>query len=205
MGLLDTDLSALAAKKPRNSDRMLPGEELNLRGLLANLNENLGINAIDRKIAMRGLDGMAGGDLKQAREANRNELTQKMVDVGLNFNPAAVGVIKGGEMAEALNANHSALDGYLSESPNQVTLSKIVVPKEMRNDGAGTAFMNDLVDMADQQGKTVVLSPASDFGGNKARLVDFYKRFGFVQNKGKNRDFEINESMYRNPAGLLNE
>ena len=34
MGLLDTTLATVSNKKPRNADRILPSEELNLRGLL---------------------------------------------------------------------------------------------------------------------------------------------------------------------------
>jgi hypothetical protein len=40
---------------------------------------------------------------------------------------------------------------------------------------------------------------ASDFGGNKNRLVGFYKRFGFVENKGKNKDFSTMDLMIRPP------
>lgn len=112
----------------------------------------------------------------------------------------SAGTIKGtGKIAEALNANHSALDGYVSEGDKAINLSKIIVPKELRNSGAGTSFMNDLVAEADKAGKTVTLTPASDFGGSKARLQEFYKRFGFVHNKGKNADYEISEAMYRSP------
>ncbi len=82
---------------------------------------------------------------------------------------------------------------------DKIHLGKIVVPKDQRNKGLGTQIMNDLVQQADEIGATVTLSPASDFGGNKERLKDFYKRFGFVQNTGRNKDFSIRESMYRVP------
>ena len=32
-----------------------------------------------------------------------------------------------------------------------------------------------------------------------SRLKDFYKQFGFVENKGRNKDFTISDSMYRLP------
>ncbi len=82
---------------------------------------------------------------------------------------------------------------------DKIHLGKIVVPKDQRNKGLGTQIMNDLVQQADEIGATVTLSPASDFGGSKERLKDFYKRFGFVQNTGRNKDFSIRESMYRIP------
>ena len=96
MNALGQGYSTVNGKKPRNSDRQMPAgmnsPEINalLKALNNNIRENTGQNAIDRKIAMRDLDAMAGGDLQQARAANNKDLTQKMIDVGLNFNPAAV-------------------------------------------------------------------------------------------------------------------
>ena len=115
----------------------------------------------------------------------------------LPFVPSMAGVVIGGKIADALNATHGAkIDATLSEGKD-VVLNKIVAKN--RNEGDGTAFMRDLVSMADKDGKVVALSPASDFGGSKPRLLEFYKRFGFVPNKGKNKDFTISESMYRIP------
>ena len=60
--------------------------------------------------------------------------------------------------------------------------------------------MNDLCKYADKNNKTIILTPSNEFGAtSKKRLVDFYKRFGFVENKGKNKIFGIFESMYRLP------
>jgi hypothetical protein len=94
------------------------------------------------------------------------------------------------------------LDIYESKNnPNLLTLSKIEVPKEMRQKGMGTDAMQELARFADKEGKTIALSPATDFGATSVnRLKDFYKRFGFVENKGRNKDFSISESMYRPPA-----
>lgn len=74
----------------------------------------------------------------------------------------------------------------------------LIVARE-KNTGAGTRLMQDICDYADRQKKTIILSPSDEFGGNKKRLIEFYKRFGFVENKGKNKIFEIFESMYRLP------
>lgn len=91
----------------------------------------------------------------------------------------------------------AGIDGFVSEKGDTITVSKIVVPETMRGQGAGTQAMRRLVDYADATGKHVVLTPSADFGGDRARLVDFYKRFGFVENKGRNRAFSTSESMYR--------
>tara|TARA_R110000772_G_scaffold94553_4_gene192507 strand:- start:863 stop:2329 length:1467 start_codon:yes stop_codon:yes gene_type:complete len=88
-----------------------------------------------------------------------------------------------------------SLDLY--EKNNTINLSRIVVPKDMRNSGIGTDVMQDLVSYADQTGQKVALTPSSDFGGNVKKLKEFYKRFGFVENKGRNKDFTTRETMIR--------
>jgi GNAT superfamily N-acetyltransferase len=115
------------------------------------------------------------------------------------------GAVYGGKVADNLNAKYGdKVDAYLIESGDKIELSKVVVPKGERGQGVGTQFMDDLVAAADAQGKTVTLTPSSDFGGNKARLEQFYRRFGFVPNKGRNKDFAISEAMYRPPMdGLM--
>lgn len=85
----------------------------------------------------------------------------------------------------------------IRESADNIILDKIVVPDKSK--GTGTKFMKELISDADNKGKVIGLTPSSDFGGNKKRLTEFYKRFGFVDNKGKNKDFTISESMIRVP------
>lgn len=87
----------------------------------------------------------------------------------------------------------------MSEKNGAITLSRIVVPEADRGAGKGTAAIQSLVDYADRTGQRVMLTPAADFGGNKKRLVELYKRFGFVENKGKNKDFTTQERMIREP------
>lgn len=101
------------------------------------------------------------------------------------------------QVSEKLESSGIIAD--LSENDTLITLSRIVVPKEKRNTGIGTDAMQQIIDYADQSGKRVALSTSSDFGGSKERLKEFYKRFGFVENKGKNKDFSISETMYREP------
>lgn len=187
MDLLNVDLNAVRNGKVKRSDKIEPLLGLNYRGVL-----DAATNVPVVGDVLSG--GLAAYDLSQG---DYGSAALNALGV-LPF--LSAGMIKGtGKVADVLNAKHSALDGFISESPKQITLSKIVVPKELRNQGQGTAFMNDLVSEADKVGKTVALTPSSDFGGSKARLQDFYKRFGFVPNKGKTADYEISEAMYRNP------
>ena len=77
-------------------------------------------------------------------------------------------------------------------------LSKIKVPKNLQSQGLGTQVMDDLVSIADAQGAKVKLTPDTAFGGTSvSRLKKFYKNFGFVENKGRNKDFTIKNTMYR--------
>ena len=74
------------------------------------------------------------------------------------------------------------------------------MPKGQRNSGIGSDLIKQLADYADETGSRIVLSPSTDFGGTSvSRLKDFYKKSGFVENKGRNKDFSTHETMYREP------
>ncbi len=89
------------------------------------------------------------------------------------------------------------LDISQSDKRKTITLGRIIVPSSGRNQGMGTSAMEDVIAEADRIGYKVILTPSADFGGNVAKLKKFYKRFGFVENKGGNRDFSHREDMYR--------
>jgi GNAT superfamily N-acetyltransferase len=113
--------------------------------------------------------------------------------------PTTLGKQRGVIDVDALTSKYPQMKIDLMAKDGNATLSRVVVPKEMRNTGIGTNFMNDLSRAADIDGSIVQLTPSSDFGGSKSRLIDFYKRFGFVENKGRNKDYELFEAMYRKP------
>ena len=82
-------------------------------------------------------------------------------------------------------------------------LSHIIVPKEKRKQGIGTKVMQEIVKYADQHNFRIRLTPDNSIGGTSvSRLKSFYKRFDFVENKGRNKNFRFNETMYRNPKNL---
>ena len=87
------------------------------------------------------------------------------------------------------------LDAY--QNGDVVTLSRVVVPPESRNQGVGTDVMDSLHRYADRYGKTVALTPSEDFGGKKSKLEKFYGGMGYKKNKGRAKDFTISEAMYR--------
>jgi GNAT superfamily N-acetyltransferase len=82
-------------------------------------------------------------------------------------------------------------------------LADIEVPKDARKQGVGTKALEALTQFADEHGQRIVLTPAlkdSRHGTtSRSRLVRFYKRFGFVLNKGRNKDFTTMQGMYREP------
>ena len=154
---------------------------------------------------------IAGGLLKadDALTAGANRMADHFERTGAayRYDPkqrGAVGVNQPSDLEALRNSLAQSgvdLSAYASNAqPDVVTLSKLVVPKEMRGQGVGSAAMDELVKYADDAGKTIALSPSTDFGASSvSRLKDFYKRFGFVDNKGRGKDFAISESMYRHP------
>lgn len=89
---------------------------------------------------------------------------------------------------------HEKRDGTIS-------LDNMVVKKEFRNQGVGTKILNDLINYADDNGKIITLTPTSEFG-TKAKLTKWYKANGFVENKGRNADYSLSDTMYRLPKPM---
>lgn len=89
-----------------------------------------------------------------------------------------------------------------------IHLAHLTVPKDRRKQGIGTKIMDEITAHADQHQKRITLNTATkDPGGttSRNRLVRFYKRHGFVQNKGRHADYSISASMYRRPKTVLKE
>lgn len=79
-----------------------------------------------------------------------------------------------------------------------IILNKIVINN--RNEGSGTRLMNDLCRYCDNTDKILCVTPDTTFGASSvSRLKSFYKKFGFIENKGRHSDFMHRESMYRKP------
>jgi predicted GNAT family acetyltransferase len=100
-------------------------------------------------------------------------------------------------IATTIKNKYPSVQIEVSEKNGEINLSKIIVPKEQRGQGIGSKAMQDIVDYADKTNQKIVLTPTNDYGGSKTRLKEFYKRFGFVENKGRNKDFSTRESMIR--------
>lgn len=103
-------------------------------------------------------------------------------------------------LTREIRSEYPPVELSMSSYGDNVTLHKVVLPKEARGYGMGTDIMERIISWADINHKTITLTPSTDFGGSSVkRLKSFYKRFGFVENKGRNKNYEISESMYRLP------
>jgi predicted GNAT family acetyltransferase len=102
--------------------------------------------------------------------------------------------------AKALEEKYGIILDLTENKNGDLSIGRIIVPKENRGKGVGKKAMQDIVDYADNNGRRILLTPSIDFGATSvARLKEFYKEFGFIENKGKNKDFTTKDSMYRNP------
>ena len=79
---------------------------------------------------------------------------------------------------------------------NTISINNLIVKENLRNQGIGQNILNDIIDYADKNKKTITLTPTNKYL-TKNRLADWYKRNSFVENKGKNTDFSISDTMYR--------
>jgi ribosomal protein S18 acetylase RimI-like enzyme len=73
-----------------------------------------------------------------------------------------------------------------------------VKDKTQRRQGLGTALMSEITALCDKYGLLCVLTP-EDTESSKSGLLRFYKRFNFVSNTGRNKDFRFRNTMIRIP------
>lgn len=99
-----------------------------------------------------------------------------------------------------LISSYPKLKIAIRQKDDLVTLDKIIVPDDNRDQGIGTEFMKKLMQIADKHGLLIALTPSSDFGGSKQRLISFYKSLGFEPNKGSKKDFRTKETYIREPS-----
>lgn len=81
-------------------------------------------------------------------------------------------------------------------------LSMIDTREAGQGQGVGTEIMNRLTAWADRSDVKLALTPEKVGNTSKARLTAFYKRHGFVENKGKAKDFATREAMVREPQSV---
>ncbi|WP_240621673.1 LPD38 domain-containing protein [Aeromonas rivipollensis] len=147
------------------------------------------IEGLGKKLQRNGPDdnGPDGGKKFSQEAAQQAKMSQE----------AGSGVGKSSLRDVIKSIRDSGVTISATEKSGVINLVKISVEEHERGNGKGTSAMRELMRYADHTGQVIALSPSADFGGNKARLATFYKGLGFIDNKGKNKDFSISESMYR--------
>lgn len=93
---------------------------------------------------------------------------------------------------------------FLYERGNVIYLDTIIVGKQSQKRGIGSKAIQMLTDYADKENKRIVLTPGiqdkTHGTTSRNRLVNFYKKFGFKESKGRHIDYEIGAGkMYRDP------
>lgn len=106
-------------------------------------------------------------------------------------------------LAERIKADLGLRDLSMFLSGRSLKVNMLAVARNDQGQGKGSEAMRRITGFADARGLRVVLSPGQRDDGfgttSRGRLVEFYKRFGFVENKGRAKDFAISEGMYREP------
>ncbi len=173
---------------------------------------NQGISIIDgQKVSDKQLKAIVSDFRK-----NGNSLTVDIDPVGGNSAPKSKTfdrpTVEGVREFIELGANKSptaALPGLLddvgintTQRGNVLEITKIETPDNLRGQGLADQRLEQLIQQADADGTTLALTPSNAFGANKSRLTKWYKRHGFVPNKGRNKDFATRESMVRPPRNI---
>ena len=73
------------------------------------------------------------------------------------------------------------------DNGDRLELGLIYIPVELRKKGLAKKLMGKLIQYADGKNLPIYLTPTNEYGSNLQKLVQFYKRFGFVKNLDKSK------------------
>jgi protein-L-isoaspartate O-methyltransferase len=151
-------------------------------------NTTAGLNSQETQYKTSFIDQSSNPNVSDVGETINAEPTQQDVDV----------------LSKAISDDLGLRSLSMFLSNGDLKVNMIAVKKEDMGSGKGSSAMERITSYADQNGLRIKLSPGLKDDGfgttSRSRLVKFYKRFGFVENKGRAKDFSISESMYRNPV-----
>ncbi|WP_068092747.1 N-acetyltransferase [Novosphingobium rosa] len=128
-------------------------------------------------------------------------------DSGLNYEELPEGAARALEQGETLaeiqaDAASRGVTLKITDGRYGTEINLIDTSEAGRGTGVGTEFMQRLANWADANGARLLLTPDTSFGASsRSRLVSFYKRFGFKENKGRSRDYSTMAGMIRDPKG----
>jgi hypothetical protein len=111
-------------------------------------------------------------------------------------------------LAQRLRKEHGVelrLTRQVDDEDPILSIDAIIVPENLRGKGKGSAAMKALVAWADKNNHILSLTPSADYGTKVTTLKQFYNRFGFVPNKGRNKDYRTRDSFIRYPERITME
>lgn len=102
-------------------------------------------------------------------------------------------------LAMKYNEYLEQLHFYYDAPSNSIFLTDIYIKPQYKGKGMGTKIMKELIQFSNSLKLPIQLIPATDSLHTKSlrRLINFYRRFGFIENKG-NPQFDA-DGMYRLP------
>lgn len=191
MGLLDY-IASLGDEAKRNLYGLVSDPRAQAYKTVQNLGGLLGANP---EAVMR------GGELMQPP---RGLTSDQAINIALMAQPLKPQARDVQELAKHIKDKYGLAQFNVYKRHDGVwQLADIEVPKNIRKQGIGTAAIRELLDAADDEAARVWLTPAlrdpAHGTTSRSRLVEFYKRLGFVENKGRNKDFTLMGGMYREP------
>lgn len=127
-------------------------------------------------------------------DINNLEFTKLDEDVSLDTD-----FVDGWHRYDILHDGEVAGEMEVSTRDKYMILNKIMINPEHRGMGHANDAMKILTDYADKNNKILALTPDTVWGANKNKLINWYKSWGFVMNKGRNIDYQVRELMTRKP------
>ena len=129
-------------------------------------------------------------------DKTNNQVTEKGARYSLSDNNTKIETISDIEEKYKDKTKYLILSEH--EKTNTISINNMVVKEELRNQGIGQSILNDVIEYANKNNKVITLTPTTEFN-TQNRLKKWYKANGFVENKGKNTDFLISDTMYKLP------
>jgi 2'-5' RNA ligase len=98
------------------------------------------------------------------------------------------------------------MDRGIQGGNHYIAIDKIFIDKNFRGKNYANDAMRILFEYADKNNIIVTLTPDNMWGASIPKLKAWYKSLGFVENKGRKKDFQTMQLMYRLPKSMkLNE
>lgn len=105
------------------------------------------------------------------------------------------------EFSQHLIDKHGAHVEMYWTPEGHVNLQTLIVPKKLRNQGIASNVINDIKRYSNKNKVKIILNAVPlDNSTESEKLINFYKSHGFVENKGRHKDYRLAgiDTMYHN-------